>query len=239
MALKYLLDEASYTALNEALKPEYKKVGEEYQLNITGGPKVEDVTPLKNALENAKRERQEAKDKVTTLETELDTLRAQVGDKSNDRATLDASWQAKLDRVTADYEAKDANYQKQLANLTIGKAASDIANAISTVPDLFEDKVSRRLEVDLTGDTPVIRVLDRDGKPSALTLDDLKKELAEDPRYKAIIKASDASGGGAGGAGQGGGATGKKISEMNEQERVQAYSTLGEAEFNRRNAAGQ
>lgn len=238
MALKYLLDEASYTALNEALKPEYKKVGEQYQLDITDGPKVEDVTPLKNALENAKRERQEAKDKVTTLETELDTLRAQVGDKTADRAALDASWQAKLDRQKEEFETKDKKYQDQLQALTIGNAAKDIANAISTVPDLFEDKVSRRLQVDLTGDTPVIRVLDKDGKPSALTLEDLKKELAEDPRYKAIIKASDASGGGAGGAGQGGGAAGKKISEMNETERVQAYNTLGEAEFKRRSDAG-
>ena len=237
MALKYLLDEASYAALAEGLKSEYKKEGDGYIIDLIGAPKVEDVTGLKNTVTNTKRERDELKTKLDALETELDTARAAIGDKTAERTALDASWQGKIDRVQADYAAKEAKLSKAIENLTVGMTAKDIS-AISTIPSVFEEIVKKRLVVDNSGDEPVVRVLDKDGKPSALTIEELKKELAETPEFKPIIKASSASGGGAGGAGQGGGATGKKISEMTLAERTQTLTDIGEAEFTRRAQAG-
>jgi len=58
---------------------------------------------------------------------------------------------------------------------------------------------------------PVTVVIGQDGKPSALTIDELKSELAANPAFAPIIAASKAAGGGASGGGNGGGAAKKAI----------------------------
>jgi hypothetical protein len=56
------------------------------------------------------------------------------------------------------------------------------------------------------------RILDREGKPSAFTIDDLKKEILANKEFSPILKASNATGGGASGArGSGGAGSSGKI----------------------------
>lgn len=69
----------------------------------------------------------------------------------------------------------------------------------------------------------IVRILDKDGKPSALNMDDLKKEVLGSKALAPLLSGSKASGGGANG-GQGGGAAtrnNKKFSELTERERVE------------------
>ena len=76
------------------------------------------------------------------------------------------------------------------------------------------DKIKARLDLEIADGVPITRVLDAAGKPSALSLDDLKKEFVDNKSYAAIIKASDANGGGAGPSSDGNGVPNKKLSEM-------------------------
>ncbi|WEM33661.1 head scaffolding protein [Pseudomonas phage PSA-KC1] len=66
--------------------------------------------------------------------------------------------------------------------------------------------IKSRLMADFEGDTPVTRVLDKDGKPSALTIDELANEFVANKDFSAIITASKASGGAGKPSQNGGGA---------------------------------
>jgi hypothetical protein len=83
----------------------------------------------------------------------------------------------------------------------------------------------------------VIRVKDENGKPSALSLDELKREFLDNQEYSTIIKTKAGSGGGATPS-SGGGATTKKLSEMTpteeakfEREDPEGYKAAYAAEF--------
>ena len=67
--------------------------------------------------------------------------------------------------------------------------------------------IRARLSVDIRDGQPQTVVIGQDGKPSALTLDELKAEFASNQAFAPVIASSRASGGGAsGGSGKGGGA---------------------------------
>ena len=77
-----------------------------------------------------------------------------------------------------------------------------MAAEISTSPSLLLPHIKARLQADLDGDAPATKVLDRDGKPSAMTVADLSKEFVDNKDFAAIIRATKASGGGATNDGQ-------------------------------------
>ena len=72
-----------------------------------------------------------------------------------------------------------------------------IANEISTVPDLMSGAISARLTTEIVDGKATTRVLDQDGKPSALTVEELKKEFVANEKFSSIIVGSNASGSGA------------------------------------------
>lgn len=69
-----------------------------------------------------------------------------------------------------------------------------------------------------------IRILDLQGKPSAMTIDELATEFRNNPAFKPLIAANTSTGGGAAGNGNGGGAA-KDPKDYTEQERLQLYNT--------------
>ena len=245
------LDEAP-----EAVRSFYKQVGEEFVLQVDGKD-VEDVTALKNAKDHEKNLRVAAETKVTelteqvgTLTTERDGLKTDLetekGKKGADVQALETSWQAKL---TAEQDGRKADNDANAAvieKLLVTNTAQAMANEISTVPELFQDVIAKRLKVERGADgQPFTRVLDAAGQPSASTLDDLRKELVANEKYSAIIVAGKGSGGGAGGTGSGGGATEKKwldhsdaeLSELRRTDRDK-YDRLKKAHQDETAAAG-
>ena len=79
------------------------------------------------------------------------------------------------------------------------------------------------MKLEMTEGEHIVRILDKDGKPSASNLDDLKKEVLGMKALAPLLSGSKASGSGAGG-GQGGGATSrnnKKFNELTEKERIE------------------
>ncbi len=65
--------------------------------------------------------------------------------------------------------------------------------------------------MELREGVPVTVVIGLDGKPSAMTIEELKAELAATQVLAPLIAASKAAGGGASGGGNGGGAAKKAI----------------------------
>lgn len=214
MALKRKITKAEYDALSDGIKTEYKAEGDSYVLDLDDP--AFDTLKAEKVAERARREKAE-KDLQDLKDAAAEKARKEAEDKAKadgDVAALEKSWKEKRDADVAAEAAKAASATRALRSLLVDNSAKKIAEEISTVPELLVDKIKSRMAVEVHDEIPVLRILSADGKPSALSLDDLKKEFLDNPAYKAVIKGSNASGGGAGGGGQGGGAGQKKLSEM-------------------------
>lgn len=219
MALKKLIAKETYDTLSDDLKKEYK-LGDDgkYHLDLE---KDESFEALKAEKAAEKQRREEAEKKLREREEaeaaaaeELRLAKEKEAKASGDVAALEASWKEKYDNDVTAAKRKADESILALKAVFVNKVAHEMADAISTVPDLLFDKIKSRLDLEIHEGEPITRVLSADGKPSALSLDDLKKEFVDNKAYAAIIKSSNAQGGGAGSGHEGGGATGKKLSEM-------------------------
>lgn len=127
--------------------------------------------------------------------------------KSGDVSALDKSWQEKYAKAEAEYGAKLTAAQQQLQTVLVDnvaqKAAMDIA-VDAECAELLADKLRGSLGLaEVDGKMQTV-VFDVDGKRSALTVDELKKQLIA--KYPRLVKGNPAGGAGglpqpAGGAG--------------------------------------
>jgi len=229
--LKTKITKAEYDALEAALKPFYKLDGDIALLQS------DDAAELRSAKEREKQRADTAEAEAKRLKDEKAAADAAAAEatrlaneekarKAGDITALETSWQGKVDAE----KKRGDNLENQLKGLLIDNEAIKLANEISVSPSLLVPIIAKRLTADLTGDKPITRVVDANGAPSAHNLDDLKKELVANKEFAAIIKGSNASGGGANGQHSGGGAAGKKISEMTEAERV-AFHNASPAQY--------
>jgi hypothetical protein len=177
----------------------------------------EDVGPLKRAKEHEAKARKAAEDKVKELETtlsekdtELNGLREGAIPKGDVEA-LKKSYQAKYDKDIATKDATIATLEgsvnKHVLQTTVDSLATELfdKNAVIGKPH-----IAARLKIEVENGEHVVKVLGKDGKPSALTVDDLKKEVLQDKTFSGILVGSRASGGGASGGQGGGGAPSDK-----------------------------
>lgn len=224
--LKLRLDKVAYATLSDDWKKEYKAEGEGFVLDTD--VKFEDVTPLKTALEHEKTHRKTATEKVTTLEAEKATLEARAGGIG----ALETSYKDKIAKQEADHKAELLKRDTQLRKVLVDDEALKIAADIFVNPTLGLPHVASRLRMEDVDGSLICRVLDKDGKPSAASVNDLRTELLANPDLKPIIAASKASGSGAqGGKGAGAGGS-KKYAEMSESERT-ALAKDNKPEFSR------
>lgn len=177
--LRFKINKKAYDALSDELKGEYI-AGEndgEYVLDVSELPQAEDVGPVKRALEAERNAHKATKAKLSTAETTI----AEAPDVEALKAT----------------HAKEVGKYKSFTEKTlIDNAALALATKISTAPALLVPHIKSRLIADMTGDEPVTKVLGADGKASDLTIDKLGEEFVANGDFKAIIKASNGSGGG-------------------------------------------
>lgn len=192
MALKNKIDKAAFDKLPDVLKSEYIEDGEGYRLDVDG---AEDTGALKRAKDREAQLRKDAETKLREAQEQLDALGTDDARKKGDIATLEASWKGKLEAEQTAHKATADKYQGAFRKTLVDKQANEIATKISKVPSLVARVLKDRLTIDFEGDEPVTRVLDANGKVSALTLEDLQKEVVANPEYADIIIASKSSGG--------------------------------------------
>ena len=119
--------------------------------------------------------------------------------KKGDTEALEKSWQAKLAKREAelleDIKARDTSLENVLVRSTAQTLASELA--VEGSAKVLQKHIQDRLAVDTRDGERVTVVLGEDGKPSALTLDDLRNEIAGDKAFAPLIVGSKASGSGA------------------------------------------
>ena len=192
MALKKKLSKAEYEKLSDTIKAEYIEDGDGYRLDLDGD---EDTGALKRAKDREAQLRREAETKLREAQEELDRINGDDARKKGDIATLEKSWQKKLDDQKAEYEGRLGKLTSHTTKTLVDNVATQIATKISNAPALLLPHIKSRLQADFEGDSPVTRVLDKDGKPSAMTVEELAAEFVANKDFSAIITASKASGG--------------------------------------------
>jgi len=192
MALKKKLTKEEYSKLSDHIKAEYIEDGDGFRLDIDGD---EDTGALKRAKDREAQLRREAERKAAELQEQIDALGTDDARKKGDIQTLEKSWQKKLDDQKAEYEGKLGKLTSHTKTQLVDNVAQQIASKISNAPALLLPHIKARLTADFEGDAPVTRILDKDGKPSAMTVEELSAEFVANKDFSAIITASKASGG--------------------------------------------
>jgi hypothetical protein len=200
---KSQITSAQYEKLSDDAKKFYKQAGESdnYVLDIEDEEDaIAKITKAKqhevDARKKAEQDLADAKARVKELLKNIEVTKDGQLKEKGDVEALEASWQKKLaDReaeLTGTIGQMKASMETQMKNA----AVAALANKISTTPKLLQPHIAARVGV--TWDDkgmPSVRVLDAEGKPSAMSMEDLGKEFAANADFKSVIKASDASGG--------------------------------------------
>lgn len=210
----------SLEGIDENLHSLYEQKDGAYFLKVSGVVSEESVSALKansEALLAEKREAQRLKDEAKAESTRL-ALEAQEAEarRSGNLEAIENSWKEKLALRETELTSQLSQAQAKNYELTVGRQAQELAGELAkpNAQRLLAKEIKERLTLDENGN---IRVLDLQGKPSALTIDELKAQLRADPTYQDIIIINNSTGGGATGGGQGGGAT-KNPKEYTTQE---------------------
>lgn len=161
----------------------------------------EDVGALKrgkdrerDAKKEAQKEAKELREKLKAYQEKEDADAEDKAKKEGDISKLQAKWEKKHKDEIALKDEEIASLTSEITSLVLDSTANELAQ-ISTVPDLMVDVFKKRLSLDRENGKPIARVLDADGEISPMSLEDLKTEFANNPKYSAIMVASKASGG--------------------------------------------
>lgn len=228
MALKTKINKAEYEALPDAIKAEYKVDGDNYKLDVDDSELAEE---MRRGRDREKQRASDAEKKAQDLQAELDSINGNNARKTGDIATIEKSWSEKLEKAKADSEKAVTALKAQLEKVMVDAAVNEISAEIFVKPNRDSRLIKDRIYIDYDGETPVLRIRDKDGKASALTLAELRQETLDNADFADILVGSKASGSGATGGKQGGGAA-KQPSDYTEAERVELYRR-DRTEFNR------
>ena len=218
MALKLTVD--SLDGLDDSVKSLYKEDNGKFRLDLDG---YEDTTGLKAQRDALLNEKKEAQRKTKEAEEAAKTLAEESARKNGDVAALEKSWQEKLAATESNYKNLNESLTKQIHGLTVGQTATKLAAelAISGSADVLLPHIQSRLTVEIKDGAPSVRVLDLLGKPTAMTVDELKQEFISNKAFAPLIAASKATGGGASGSGGGGAAKTMKRDQFETMNPVQ------------------
>ena len=176
-----------------------------------------DVAALQAELERMKQhhekllgETKAAKQKAKEEAEERERLAAEAAAKNGDVEALRKSYETKLAQREQELTEQLGARDKWLDEMTVSRAATELAAELdfNGSGKLLMPLITPRLKRDTVDGKPVVTVLDKDGRPSAMTLADLKKEFMSDASLAPFIRGSSATGGGAQGSksSKGGGA---------------------------------
>ena len=204
-----------YDALTDTQKAMFKKSGDGFEM--IDAKSDDGADELKKAKERMKEERNAAKKEAADLKAKLAELEKKAEDdddaaarKKGDIDALTDSYEKKLskqaDEFNAKLDARGAKLNDLLVETNVTKLASEIAGENA---HFLEPLIRQRLKLGEDGET--LQILGTDGKLSASSLGDLKKEIVDDPRNKALVIAGKGSGGGAPAPQQKGGGAPEKV----------------------------
>jgi hypothetical protein len=229
MALKHKLTAADFTALPPALKEHYAATADAEGNHVLDVQGLEDTGVLKRTIEHVKKERDDAKKKLTdelaSVRTELETVRADQSKGDEKLTAAEKRHAALLAKRETELKNEIAGLNTALTSQLVDNVASGLAVELAGPnSELMLPFIKGRLRAEVRDGKAVTVVLDESGAESVLTPAELKKNLVDSKKFDAILIGNKSSGAGGSGSkpGGAGGQTGpKKIGEMNATEQAQ------------------
>ena len=225
--IEFKLD--SLENIDESLQGLYEQTDTGYQLKVTGipEPEKEDLSGLKNKVDELLREKKAASQKAREAAEEAEAARLEAAKKGNDTEALDKSWQDKFNAREIELKKELEELSGTLVKLTSGQTATKIAAeiAVQGSADVLLPHLERRLRTEFRDGSPVTVVLDKDGKPSAMSVDELKAEFQNSAAFAPLIVGTKANGAGRTGGNESSGAGVNEVSRsefdrMNQAQRA-------------------
>lgn len=192
MSLKRKIDKETYEKLNAEIKAIYRASGDDYLLDAEDDS--EPSAELKRAKDREAQNARDEKKRADALQAQIDELTGNDARKRGDIETLEKSWKEKLENTTKEFTTKLSTRDSFIRDTLVDSVAQKLASEISNAPAVLLPHIKARITADLDGETPTTKILDAQGKPSALTVDDLRKEFVANKDFSSIIVASKASG---------------------------------------------
>ena len=190
------ITKAEYEALPASLKALYKADGEDYVPTFKTSEEVDTLTAgLKTNNEKLLKEKREAAERGTAAEQAAAAAAEEAARKAGDVAALDKSYQTKLDAQKAEYEGKISKLSGTVSNLMVDSVALNLATKLGGKnSEVFLPHIKARLALEEGGENGFMTRVMKDGKPSALTVDELEAEFRANAAFAGILTGSGASG---------------------------------------------
>lgn len=223
MSLQYRIK--SLEGLDEAVKPLYQKTeAGDFTLMVEGVEPVEDIAGLKSALEKEREARRQANERAQAADEAARKAAEERARKEGDVTALEKSWSDKLQGLETKWKDEKESLIGVIRNNVVHATAVDMATKLA-VPGSAETllpHIEGRLSMEFRDGKAVPVVLDAEGRPSAMTVEELSTEIANKPAFAPVIAATRATGGGAPGAKGGGAAPIKADMSGSKEQRLEA-----------------
>lgn len=212
--------------LPESVQELYEKTDNGFELKVTGLPEPDEshLDGLKKKVEELLTESKAAKKKARAAVTEAEQAKMEAAKQGNDTDALHKSWESKFTARESELQDRIGTLTNTIVGLTSGQAASKIASeiAIQGSASVLLPHVELRLRAETKEDGSVETiVLDKNGQPSALTIDELKQEFQNSASFAPLIIGTKANGAGRTGGMDSGGAASQEITRASFDEKSQ------------------
>lgn len=191
--MKFKISKAEWEKLSDEQKALYAAKGDDYQMTIEGLPDFDGMqTKLNTLLDETKQAKKDKADAEARAKAEAE----EAARKNGNVEALEKSWGEKLAQAEAVSKAQLARYHEQVSKLMVTNEAQALSSKLfGKNAALLQHHVVGRLALEQgeNGEFKT-RVLDKDGKVSALTLADLEKEFSGREDFKPLLVTTKATG---------------------------------------------
>ena len=156
---------------------------------------LQQMEMMAGELEKFKQKHAEAEKHRKQQEREAQLKADEAARQAGDIQALESSWNDKYSSLEQTSTQTINELNNIINNVTVGAEAKSIASelAIEGSSGVLIPHIQSRLAMELVDGVPNIKVL-VNGKPSALTIDDLKAEIRENKAFAPIVRGINASG---------------------------------------------
>lgn len=194
--MKRKISKEEFDKLSDVKKEDYKEKNGSYFLDIEDDDEA--IVSLTQAKENEKNRRKELQKELDTLKEQIQEITNEKNRKTGDVEALENSWKERLTKRETELTSELNKLRSSVINTSRDNLLTQLASKLAKSDShrLFKKGIEDRIHSEFDGEKVVHRILDKEGKPSALGIEDFEKEILANKEFSSILVASKASGAG-------------------------------------------
>lgn len=192
------------------------------QIQTQESPDTDDtaavIADLESQLAKVKAKNSELHGERIKAKRRAEEAALEAARRTQDVESIEQSLSQQFASREAELSSELDQYKTMIHQITSAAEAERVANelALPNSKKVLLNNIKHRFRTEIVDGVPRVRILDENGSLTGLSVDELKKELLNDPGYSPILRASKAKGAGA--ISKSGMGSTKKFNEMTAQE---------------------